>query len=60
MDVPLALNHIEIRQGLIGNKIKSSSFGLLADVVGLSAFIMNLCHIEGYNMTFYSIDNKNI
>lgn len=32
MDVPLALNDIEIRQGLKGYKRKSSTFSFMADV----------------------------
>lgn len=32
MDVPLALNDIEIRQGLKGYKKKSSTFSHMADV----------------------------
>jgi len=38
MDVPLALNDIEIRNGFKGYKGKSSTFGLQTDVVGLSTF----------------------
>lgn len=37
MDVPLAINDIGIRHGLKGNKGKSSTFCLLAGVVGLYA-----------------------
>ena len=37
MDVPLAINDIGIRNGLRENKGKSSTFCLLADVVGLFA-----------------------
>ena len=40
MDVPLALNDIEIRLGLKGYKRKSSTFSLQTDVVGLSAFFL--------------------
>lgn len=39
MNVPLVLNDIEIRQGLMGFRRKSSTltFSLQTDVVGLSA-----------------------
>ena len=37
MDVPLVLNDIGIRQGLMGYKEKSSTFCQTTDVVGLSA-----------------------
>ena len=37
MDVPLALNHIEIRIRFKGYRRKSSTFSLQTDVVGLSA-----------------------
>ena len=40
MDVPLALNYIEIQHGLKGNK-KSSTFSSETDVVGLSALYGN-------------------
>jgi hypothetical protein len=39
MDVPLATNDIRILQGFKGYRRKSSTFRLLADVDGLSAFI---------------------
>lgn len=39
MDVPLVLNDIKVRQGLMGYKRKSSTISHKADVVGLSAFI---------------------
>ena len=38
MDVPLKLNDIGIRIGLQGYKRKSSTFSLMTDVGGLSAF----------------------
>ena len=38
MDVTLALNDIGIRKGLKGYKRKSSTFCLIAEVVGLFAF----------------------
>lgn len=37
MDVPLALDHIEIRNGFKEYKRKSSTFNRKADVEGLSA-----------------------
>ena len=40
MDVPLALNYIEIQIGLKGYRRKSSAFSLQTDVVGLSALII--------------------
>jgi len=42
MDVPLVLKDIRNRKGLMGYKRKSSTFCLLTDVVGFSAFIQ-LC-----------------
>lgn len=39
MDVPLALNDIEIRNGLKGYKEKSSTFSHKTVVDGLSAFL---------------------
>lgn len=39
MDVPLALNDIEIRQGLMRFKRKSSTFSHLADVGDFLCFI---------------------
>lgn len=38
MDISLALNDIEIRQGLKGYKRKSSAISQKADAEGLSAF----------------------
>lgn len=45
MDVPLALNYIEILHGLIGNK-KSSTFAHQTDGVGLSVFYTYLFYDE--------------
>jgi len=42
MDVPLALNHIEIRTGFKGYLRKSSTFNRKADAEGLSVYIDNL------------------
>ena len=39
MDVPLTLNNIRIRQGLMGFIRKSSTFNQKDDVVGLSVFL---------------------
>jgi len=39
MDVPLALNNIEVRYGFKGYKRKSSTFSPKTDVVGLSAYL---------------------
>lgn len=40
MDVPLALNNIEVRYGFEGYKRKSSTFSPKTDVVGLSAYFI--------------------
>jgi len=53
MDVPLALNDIGIRQGLKGYERNFSTIRHKSGVVELPAFIMNLCHVVGYNMQFY-------
>lgn len=42
MGVPLALNDIEICQGFMGYKRKSSMFSFQTGIVGLSAFYKNL------------------
>ena len=54
MDVPLVLNDIGIRHGLMGYKRKSSTFSSKADVVGLSAlFTMTTMKITNYMLIFY-------
>ena len=53
MEVPLALNDIRIRHGLMGYKRKSSTFYHLADAVGLSAlFKMATMRITNYLVIF--------
>ena len=44
MDVPLVLNHIEIRTGFKGYKRKSSTFNRKADVEGI--FVLYNGYIE--------------
>jgi len=41
MDVPLALNNIEIRHGLQGYKRKSSTFFHQTSVIGFSVFMVS-------------------
>lgn len=58
MDAELVLNDIGIRKGLKGYKGKSSTISHKAGVVGVCALILNLYHTVGYNLPFYSINDK--
>lgn len=65
MDVPLALNDIEIRQGLKGYKRKSSTFSYLADVVDFLQYVfvrvpkVKKCFIGVTSYTFNSYIYRN-
>lgn len=56
MDISLALNDIEIRQGIKGYKRKSLTFSHKADVVGYAMYINNFCWY-GYFASVYDINN---
>ena len=56
MDVLHVLNYIGIRNGLKGDKKKSSTLSHKADVVGLSALIHAICGYYGYYQHCYVIN----